>query len=149
MQVDRLTVAVALSVAIAALWFTPVAPLVRTQLRARRLGARRPGAEHDDGQHEPQWKRGLLILAGLYPLVVVHDALFSRHLEQLGRANALLLATVVTVGLLGWPVLPGLRRAMAWWLHGDRSGATLLDGAGIALLVGVIAATAGVSSVLS
>ncbi len=149
MQVDRLTVAVALSLAVAALWFTPVAPLVRSRLGARRLDARRIRPEHDDDQDEPQWKRGLLILAGLYPLIVLHDALFSRHLEQLGRANALLLATVVTVGLLGWPVLPGLRRAMAWWLHGDRSGATLLDGVGIALLVGVIAATAAASSVWS
>ena len=114
------------------MWFTPLAPRLR-----RTLAGPQPDHAGEEPATEPLWKRGLLILAGLYPLVVLHGVLFADHIERLGQPVALLLGTVVTVGLLGWPVLPALRRLMRWWLRpdGTTSAATDILGAGSLLLV--------------
>lgn len=104
-----------------------------------------------DGPGVPVWKENWLVLAALYPLVMVHTLLVAPQLEWAGTAAAMLLGNVVTVGLLGWPVLGTLRRTMGWWLHappGDRT----TDRRGLALLVGwlacVLAATAALDLAL-
>ncbi len=134
--VDRLAVAVLLTVIVAGMWFTPLAPRLRRSLAG-------PPSERpeDEPATEPLWKRGLLILAGLYPLVVLHGVLFSEHIERLGQPVALLLGTVVTVGVLGWPILPLLRRAMRWWLRPDGATSAATDVLGAVALLAVIALT--------
>jgi hypothetical protein len=86
------------------------------------------------------------VLVGLYPIVMLHTLLVAPLLAPLGTAVAMLLGNVVTVALLGWPVLGFLERRMAWWLEAapgdhrtDRRGALVLAGVVGAALAGFAA----------
>jgi hypothetical protein len=99
----------------------------------RHLRSVAPASAHHVRREPPQWKENVLVLVGLYPTVMVFTLLVAPHLEWLGEAPAMLLGNVVTVGLLGWPILGTLRRRLGWWLHAapgdrrtDRRGALLL-----------------------
>lgn len=99
------------------------------------------GVEASEGASEPVWKTNLLVLAGLYPLVMVHTSVVAPHLEFLGPQVALLFGSATTVALLGWPVLPWLRRTFAWWLD-SATARTGTDARGGAFLATMIAMTA-------
>jgi antibiotic biosynthesis monooxygenase (ABM) superfamily enzyme len=86
------------------------------------------------------WKENVLVLVGLYPTVILFSVVVAPHLAWTGDALGMLLGNVVTVGLLGWPLLPWLRRRFAWWLHaapGDRR-TDLRGGATLAAVIGAL-----------
>jgi hypothetical protein len=122
-------------------WFSPL-------ILAGRARHADHSAEHapdrDDGAapQEPFWKRNLLILVGLYPLVMLHTLFVAPHLRHLGTALAVLIGTATTVALLGWPVLPLLRRRMSWWLAADPHATRRTHLVGALILIVGTAATA-------
>ncbi len=88
-----------------------------------------------------------MILAGLYPLVVLHSWFVAPHLEHLGPAPAMLVGTASTVALLGWPVLPALRRAMGWWVGSSASDERTRT-AGVVIVVSAMTAMAPLLALL-
>lgn len=89
----------------------------------------------------------MLVLVGLYPTVILFTVLVAPHLTWTGDAVGMLLGNVVTVGLLGWPILGWLRRRFDWWLHAE-PGDRATERRGAAILVAVLAVLTGLAHVL-
>jgi uncharacterized protein len=93
------------------------------------------------------WKENVLVLVGLYPTVMLFTVLVAPHLTWTGDALGMLLGNVVTVGLLGWPILGWLRRRFDWWLHAE-PGDRRAERRGAAILLATLAMLTGLGQLL-
>lgn len=78
-----------------------------------------PGAAPDPAR----WKQVLLITLALYPTVMMLTLMLEPLLKLLPFPVHLLLANLLCVTLLTWPVMPWLNRRFAWWLRGGQRDA--------------------------
>lgn len=67
----------------------------------------------------PAWKQIMATLLGLYPtvmiLLLIQSSLSS--MQQLDRADAMLISNFVSCCLLTWFVMPSVSRLLNFWLH--------------------------------
>ncbi len=65
----------------------------------------------------PRYKRAALVLLGLYPLVLLLDAVLGPLLSGLPRPVGVLASLLVSVPIMVWGVMPGLTRVFGGWLR--------------------------------
>jgi uncharacterized protein len=91
----------------------------------------------------PAWKLNYLILAGLYPIVMLEVLFLNNKLDWLNVAFGTLIGNILSVAFLGWPVVAILSRLMGWWMQppGGPSRSTDLKGALVMIAVLAVLAT--------
>lgn len=97
-----------------------------------------------EGEAAPAWKRNMLVLLVLYPVVFV-TATFVQDPLLTGNGLpfwlALFVANIISVAALGWLLVPAADRVFGWWLY--PRGRT--RGIASAVGVGVVVALYGLS----
>jgi antibiotic biosynthesis monooxygenase (ABM) superfamily enzyme len=84
----------------------------------------------------PGWKQVMMVLAGLYPTVMLLTIFLSPHLKALPMAAAMFVGNLASVALLQYLVMKPANRAMRFWLIlGPRKRAQV-DALGALLLLG-------------
>lgn len=68
----------------------------------------------------PGWKMVMAVIVGLYPTLVLFRLFLNPHLDRLGMAASVLMATVLSVCLLQWIIMPALQVVLARWLSANR-----------------------------
>ena len=92
-----------------------------------------PGGE---GEAAPAWKRNMLVLLVLYPVVFLTATLIQDPLltgNGLPFWLALFVANIISVAALGWVLVPAADKLFGWWLYpgGGSRKRTALIGAGV------------------
>ncbi|GJM44478.1 MAG: hypothetical protein DHS20C21_13200 [Gemmatimonadota bacterium] len=68
-------------------------------------------------QPPPRYKTAVLVLAGLYPLVLLLDLILSPFLTALPGPLQVFVSLVVSIAIMVWGVLPQLTRLFFRWLY--------------------------------
>jgi uncharacterized protein len=111
-----------------------------TRIRKVRSGFEFWFAPQDVGaQHPPPtWKQNLLVLLVLYPVVFLFGKWVQTPLlvdQGVPFWLALFVGNAISVGLLGWLLVPYANRFFSWWLNPTGGNAIRLSWAGTALIV--------------
>ncbi|WP_328425776.1 antibiotic biosynthesis monooxygenase [Micromonospora sp. NBC_00389] len=67
----------------------------------------------------PRWKQAVTIWLAFFPLSLTATLLTTRFLADVPLAARVLLMTLCLTPLMTYLVLPGITRALHWWLHGQ------------------------------
>lgn len=86
-------------------------------------------------RNPPRWKQTMVILAVLYPIVMIQYLYLAAHLSFLELSLKTFVENVISVTLLAWPMLPIAIYALRWWLDVKFNPTKDLLGVGILLLV--------------
>jgi uncharacterized protein len=65
----------------------------------------------------PPWKFNYLILVGLYPIVMLEILFLNNKLYWMQLAFGNLIGNILSVAILGWPVVAILNKLMGWWIQ--------------------------------
>ncbi len=104
------------------------------------------------GEPAPAWKRNMLVLLVLYPVVFL-TAMFIQDPLLTGNDVpfwlALFLANILSVVALGWVLVPAADRVFGWWLYPHGRTRRLMTAVGIVVVVGLYAVSLAVTRWLS
>jgi len=64
----------------------------------------------------PAWKNNYIVLLGLYPIVMLEIIFLNPYLHWMPVSISNFIGNIVSVGVLGWPVIWLLSKWFAWWL---------------------------------
>jgi uncharacterized protein len=87
----------------------------------------------------PAWKLNYLILAGLYPIVMLEVLFLNNKLEWMNLAFSTLIGNIVSVAILGWPIVAILSRLMGWWIRPSPRASRFTDLKGALIMIAVLA----------
>ena len=87
----------------------------------------------------PAWKLNYLILAGLYPIVMLEVLFLNNKLAWMNLAFSTLIGNIFSVAILGWPVVAILSRLMGWWIQPSARASRLTDLKGALIMIAVFA----------
>ena len=87
----------------------------------------------------PAWKFNYLILIGLYPIVMLEILYLNPKLMWMNVAFGNLIGNIFSVGILGWPVVAVLSKAMGWWIQPAPGASKWTDLKGALIMIGVLA----------
>ena len=87
----------------------------------------------------PAWKNNYIVLLGLYPIVMLEILFFNPLFEWLPIPAGNFLGNIISVGVLGWPVIWLLSKWMAWWLVPKPERTPSRDVGGAILVLAIIA----------
>ena len=97
-----------------------------------------------EGRSAPAWKRNMLVLLVLYPVVFL-TATWIQDPLLMGNGLpfwlALFVANVISVVALGWVLVPAADRLFGWWLYARGRSRRLVTAVGVALVVLLYAAS--------
>lgn len=68
------------------------------------------------GKGPPNWKAGMLVLLGLFPIVMLESFFVMPHLASLNFSLALFIGNSVSVALTTYLTMPLFIRTLNWWL---------------------------------
>lgn len=68
------------------------------------------------GEPPPAWKQALIVLAVLYPVVMLELKYLTPLTATLSPAVGMFIGNVISVGLLTWPLVPIAIYFLSWWL---------------------------------
>lgn len=88
----------------------------------------------------PNWKQSMVVLAMLFPIVVLELRFLTPLTQWLNPVLGTFIGNAVSVGLLAWPVMPLANRALDWWLRSPPRMGQWVTYLGLALLLGICAA---------
>lgn len=91
----------------------------------------------------PAWKNNYIVLLGLYPIVMLELLFLNPFTAWLPLPVGNLIGNLISVGVLGWPVIWLLTKAMAWWLKPPGQASKFNNWSG-AIIVLVLIALMGV-----
>lgn len=103
-----------------------------------RVDASFPGwAPSEAGKAPANWKTTMLVLAGLYPIVCLEMLFLMKHLGSMGLkpALAVFIGNAISVSLVAYGTMPGLCRALNWWLWPKAGEGVGVNVKGIALIL--------------
>jgi len=106
------------------------------QVRTSFEGWFRFGADH---RPPPIWKQSAIVLLVLFPVVMLEIAFLNPLLQWMNVAPATFIGNLISVGLLGWPLMPLAIKAMQWWLSPRPQAGSLVRWGGPVLLVSLYA----------
>jgi uncharacterized protein len=81
------------------------------------------------------WKQSMLIIAMLFPIVMLEVRFLNPLLHGLNTSAATFIGNVLSVFLLSWPAMPIIIALMNWWLSSQKHGPKWINPVGIALLI--------------
>lgn len=87
----------------------------------------------------PAWKLNYLILAGLYPIVMLEVLFLNNKLDWMNLAFSTLIGNIFSVAFLGWPVVAILSKLMGWWIQPSGRLSRSADLKGALIMVAVLA----------
>ena len=64
----------------------------------------------------PAWKNNYIVLLGLYPIVMLEIIFLNPYIHWMPTPIGNFIGNIVSVGVLGWPVIWLLSKWFAWWL---------------------------------
>lgn len=70
-----------------------------------------------DGEAPPPWKINYLILLGLYPIVMLQIIFLNPLLAWTSAALTTLVGNIMSVAILGYPVVMLIQKGMGWWIE--------------------------------
>ena len=92
------------------------------------------------GESAPAWKRNMLVLLVLYPVVFL-AAMFIQEPLLTGNGMpfwlALFLANILSVVALGWVLVPAADRVFGWWLYPRGRTRHVMTAIGLVVVVGL------------
>lgn len=88
----------------------------------------------------PAWKNNYIVLLGLYPIVMLEILFLNPYLEWLPLPIANFIGNLISVGVLGWPVIWLLSMWMGWWLSPKKPRHRAIDWTGAILVLLLVAA---------
>jgi uncharacterized protein len=68
------------------------------------------------GKGPPNWKAGMLVLLGLFPIVMLESLFLSPRLARLNFSLALFIGNTISVALTTYVTMPLFVKALDWWL---------------------------------
>ncbi len=92
-----------------------------------------------NGNSPPNWKAGLLVLAGLYPIVTFEVRYFMPLIGSLPVAPRDLLANAISVALTTWITMPLFVRCFGGWLFLPRQAPIWQHAKGLLIILGLLA----------
>jgi len=92
----------------------------------------------------PPWKLNYLILLGLYPIVMLEIIFLNPLLEWMPLAFGNLIGNVISVAILGWPVVAIFSAAMSWWMTPRAGDERRVNVVGVIVLLVALAIVIGV-----
>lgn len=101
------------------------------------------------GAAVPPWKFNYLILLGLYPIVMIEILFLNPLLEWTNVAFGNLIGNVLSVALLGWPVVVLLGRSMRWWTEPRPGTSKWTDALGVGVVLVALAVLVAVFYVIA
>ncbi len=87
----------------------------------------------------PAWKNNYIVLLGLYPIVMLEILFLNPLFDWLPIPAGNFIGNVISVGVLGWPVIWLLSKWMAWWLAPKDERTPRRDLGGAILVLAIIA----------
>jgi antibiotic biosynthesis monooxygenase (ABM) superfamily enzyme len=91
------------------------------------------------GASPPAWKQSMLVMLMLFPVVMAEMRFLSPLTSGLNPALGMFIGNVISILLLGWPLMPLIIRALKWWLLPAPDGAWWINPAGLVLVVALYA----------
>jgi antibiotic biosynthesis monooxygenase (ABM) superfamily enzyme len=107
-----------------------------------RLATSFPGwvpIDPETGKGPPDWKTGLLVLLGLYPVVVLELLYLNPLLSGLVPAFSIFLGNVLSVAATTYLTMPVFVRMFGWWLFPDTKQDNSAATIGLAILTALFA----------
>jgi antibiotic biosynthesis monooxygenase (ABM) superfamily enzyme len=68
------------------------------------------------GKGPPNWKAGMLVLLGLFPIVMLESLFLSPRLASLNFSLALFIGNTISVALTTYLTMPLFIKTLKWWL---------------------------------
>ena len=68
------------------------------------------------GQGPPNWKAGMLVLLGLFPIVMLESFFVMPRLASLNFSMALFIGNAISVALTTYLTMPLFIKTLNWWL---------------------------------
>lgn len=87
----------------------------------------------------PAWKNNYIVLLGLYPIVMLEIFFLNPFLGWMPISISNFIGNIISVGVLGWPVIWLLSKWFAWWLVPSETRNVGRDVAGAVLVLILIA----------
>ncbi|MEI8332755.1 MAG: antibiotic biosynthesis monooxygenase [Chloroflexota bacterium] len=87
----------------------------------------------------PAWKNNYIVLLGLYPIVMLEILFLNPFLAWMPVSLSNFIGNIISVGVLGWPVIWLLSKWMAWWLAPVDVPTPRRDVGGAILVLAIIA----------
>ncbi len=93
--------------------------VVRKSLRKESIGLELwfDSTEEDAQKLPPYWKRLLISVVAVFPLLYIIQSFLPYLLSDLPRPASMLLGVILLSGILTWPVMPFLSRLLKRWLY--------------------------------
>lgn len=85
----------------------------------QRMGTSFPGWFPTDartGKGPPNWKAGMLVLLGLFPIVMLEAKFLSPQTASLNSSLAMFIGNVISVALTTYLTMPLFIKTFGWWL---------------------------------
>jgi antibiotic biosynthesis monooxygenase (ABM) superfamily enzyme len=89
------------------------------------------------GQQPPNWKTSMLVLAALFPLVIVVVRFVSPMFPGMNFELFNFLSTVCNMVIVTWVCMPVLIKLFSWWLFPDSDRKLTVNLAGVAILLAI------------
>ena len=87
----------------------------------------------------PAWKNNYIVLLGLYPIVMLEILFLNPFLAWMPLPISNFIGNIISVGVLGWPVIWLLSRWFGWWLTPSDTPTPRRDVGGVILVLALIA----------
>jgi antibiotic biosynthesis monooxygenase (ABM) superfamily enzyme len=88
----------------------------------------------------PAWKFNYLVLLGLYPIVMLEIMFLNPKMAWMNNvAFSNLIGNIISVGILGWPVVAILGKVMGWWIQPAPGASKRTDLKGAIIMLAALA----------
>lgn len=120
------------------------------EYRIRRTGSGFEGWFDVSADQQPPapWRQGLVVLAALFPVIMLLRTLLSPIFKIAPAPLAFLILLVIDLAILTFVVMPRFTRLMAFWLRPKLNATWRTEAAGLAIIVGIVSVTLGLSLLL-
>jgi len=91
--------------------------------------------DSDTGAQTQKWKTAMLILAALFPIVILEMRFLNPLLLGVNLALSVFLSLVISVSSTTWVLIPALIKLFSWWLAPGKSDSKALELKGLLLVL--------------
>jgi antibiotic biosynthesis monooxygenase (ABM) superfamily enzyme len=104
----------------------------------QRMGTSFPGwfpTDPKTGKGPPNWKAGMLVLLGLFPIVMMEAKFLNPHLAGLNPSLGMFIGNTISVAMTTYLTMPLFIKILPWWLFPKSDASKIaVNTAGAALI---------------